>query len=72
MHLHAHCWSGLGLTLTTNVFQINLSMTSFCSEPFSKSGYYSWNGQLWLGQNQCTFPKIVNGKGPFMSGSKHC
>ena len=26
MHLHAHCWSGLGLTLTTNVFQFNLSI----------------------------------------------
>ena len=36
---------------------------SFWSELLSKSGYthvchYSWNGQLWLHQNECTFPKI--------------
>ena len=36
---------------------------SFCSELISKSGWthvchYSWNGQLWLHQNECTFQKI--------------
>ena len=36
---------------------------SFCSELLSKSGlthvcHYSWNGQLWLHQNDCTFLKI--------------
>ena len=40
--------------------------TSFCSEPLSKSGYthvchYSWIGQLWLDQRQCTFQSLSMG-----------
>ena len=39
---------------------------SFCSELLSKSGlthvcHYSWNGQLWQHQNDCTFHSLSMG-----------